>query len=189
MVVPFLAIYLSKLNSLSGYHHWYCFLVSKSRLSFRRHIFRLCAYQKKHAFGFSYKNSRLSYCCFTYNFYLLLFCCVFIGLGSSIYLPAAKSFLVKNVSTAEKVGILSTRLIFSNIGTAIGPLLGMLIFKVHPPLLFSLVGFIFCLLFLLNCTLKNNPDTNTRNKIHFFDFRKLLTIHSWKTLRFMALFS
>lgn len=179
MVVPFLAIYLSKLNSLSvievgtiiGIAFW-CQRAGSllgGILSDYVHI------KKTMLLGLAIRIPGYLIVGFTHNFYLLLLSCVFIGLGSSIYLPAAKSFLVKNVSQVEKVDILSTRLIFSNIGTAIGPLLGMLIFKVHPPLLFSLVSFIFCLLFFLNCTLKDNPDTNTRNKIHFSDFRKLLT--------------
>ncbi|WP_345117323.1 MFS transporter, partial [Bartonella jaculi] len=179
MVVPFLAIYLSKLNSLSaievgtiiGIAFW-CQRAGSllgGILSDYVHI------KKTMLLGLAIRIPGYLIIGFTHNFYLLLLSCVFIGLGSSLYFPAAKSFLVKNVSQADKVDILSTRLIFSNIGTAIGPLLGMLIFKIHPPLLFSFVGFLFCLLFLLNCTLKDNTNTNTHNKIHFSDFRKLLT--------------
>ncbi|WP_246744218.1 MFS transporter [Bartonella grahamii] len=80
---------------------------------------------------------------FTHNFYILLLSCAFIGLGSSLYTPAAKSFLVRNVSRTEKVDALETRSVFVNIGVSIGPLLGMLIFKMLPSLLFSFVGLIF----------------------------------------------
>ncbi len=179
MVVPFLAIYLSKLNSLSaievgsimGTAFW-CQRAGSllgGILSDYVHI------KKTMLLGLAMRIPGYLTIGFTHNFYILLLSCIFIGLGSSMYFPAAKSFLVKNVSTADKVDILATRAIFANIGTAIGPLLGMLILKIHPHLLFSLVGFIFVLLFLLNCTLKESPGTSTLSKINFSDFQKLLT--------------
>ncbi|WP_246257584.1 MFS transporter [Bartonella gabonensis] len=179
MVVPFLAIYLNKLNSLSaievgtiiGTAFW-CQRAGSllgGILSDYVHI------KKTMLLGLAMRIPGYIIIGFTHNFYLLLLSCIVIGLGSSIYFPAAKSFLVKNVFQADKVDILAIRSVFANIGTAIGPLLGMLILKVQPHLLFSLVGFIFILLFLLNCTLKESPENSTRSKINFSDFRKLLT--------------
>ncbi|WP_254493856.1 MFS transporter [Bartonella sp. B1099] len=179
MVVPFLAIYLNKLNSLSaievgtiiGIAFW-CQRAGSllgGILSDYVHIKRTML------LGLALRIPGYFIIGFTHNFYILLLSCILIGLGSSIYFPAAKSFLVKNVSQTDKVDILAIRSIFANIGTAIGPLLGMLILKVHPQLLFSLVGFIFILLLLLNCTLKESRGTSTGSKINFSDFQKLLT--------------
>ncbi len=179
MVVPFLAIYLSKLNSLSaievgtiiGIAFW-----CQRAGSLLGGIFSDYVHIKKTMLlGLAMRIPGYLIIGFTHNFYLLLLSCIVIGLGSSIYFPAAKSFLVKNVSQADKVDILAIRSVFSNIGSAIGPLLGMFILKVQPHLLFSLVGFIFILLFLLNCTLKESLGNSTRSKINFSDFRKLLT--------------
>ncbi|WP_035451552.1 MFS transporter [Bartonella birtlesii] len=178
MIVPFLAIYLNKLDSLSaievgtiiGIAFW-CQRAGSllgGILSDYVHI------KKTMLLGLAMRIPGYLIIGLTHNFYILLLSCIVIGLGSSIYLPAAKSFLVKNVSQADKVDILATRSIFANIGVAIGPLFGMLILKIYPHLLFSLVGLIFILLFLLNCTLKESPGSDTLSKINFSDFRKLL---------------
>ncbi|MBX4335166.1 MFS transporter [Bartonella raoultii] len=193
MVIPFLAIYLNKLNTLSaievstiiGVALW-CQKAGSllgGILSDYVHI------KKTILLGLAIRVPSYLTIGFTHNFYILLLSCIFIGLGSSMYYPAAKSFLVKNVSIAEKVDVLAIRLIFSNTGAAIGPLLGMLIFKIHPHLLFSLVSFIFCLLLLLNTILlKDYTTTNTRNKINFSDFRKLLTNKAMLCVAFFMFF-
>ncbi|SUV45466.1 MFS transporter [Bartonella doshiae] len=189
MVVPFLAIYLNKLHSLSaievGTIIGIAFWCQRAGSLLGGILSDYVHTKKTMLLGLAIRIPGYLIIGFTHNFYILLLSCAFIGLGSSIYLPAAKSFLVKNVSIAEKVDVLATRKIFANIGVASGPLIGMLIFKILPPLLFSLVGCIFFVLLLLNCALKENPDTNIGNKIHFSDFSKLLTN---KTMLSIALF-
>ncbi|PIT69749.1 MFS transporter [Bartonella tribocorum] len=192
MVAPFLAIYLSKLNSLSaievGTIMGTAFWCQKASCLLGGILSDYVHIKKTMLLGLAMRIPGYFIIGFTHNFYILLFSCIVIGLGSSMYFPAAKSFLVKNVSQADKVNILATRSIFANIGIAIGPLLGMLILKIHPHLLFSITGFIFFLLFLLNCTLKESPGTSTStlSQIDFSDFRKLLT---HKTMLRVALFT
>ncbi|WP_375647724.1 MFS transporter [Bartonella sp. CR84HXZ] len=179
MVVPFLAIYLNKLNSLSttevGIIIGVAFLCKKAGSLLGGLLSDYVHVKKTMLLGLATRIPGYLIIGFTHNFYILLLSCAFIGLGSSLYTPAAKSFLVRNVSRTEKVDALATRSVFVNIGVSIGPLLGMLIFKMLPSLLFSFVGLIFFLLFLLNCTLKERSNTNKLDKINFSDFRKLLT--------------
>ncbi len=194
MVVPFLAIYLSKFDSLStteigiiiGVAFW-CQRAGSLLGGILSDYFHT---KKTMLLGLVIRIPVYPIVGLTHNFYLLLLSCALIGLGNSIYLPAAKSFLVKNVSIAEKVDALAIRTIFANIGVAIGPLIGLLIFKILPSLLFSLVGLIFFLLFLLNCTLKERAHNNTLNKINFSDFKKLLTNKAMLNIAFfMFLFT
>ncbi|USP02127.1 MFS transporter [Bartonella taylorii] len=168
MVIPFLAIYLSKFSSSqydrSWNHHWHSFLMPKDGSLLGGVLSDYVHVKKTMLLGLAMRIPGYLIVGFTHNFYILLLSCILIGLGSSLYVPAAKSLLVKSVSTAEKVYALATRSVFANIGTSIGPLLGMLIFKMLPSLLFSFVRLIFFLLFLLNCTLKEGSDTNTFTK-------------------------
>ncbi|UNE53572.1 MFS transporter [Bartonella machadoae] len=179
MVVPFLAIYLNKLNSLTttevGIIIDIAFWCKKAGSLLGGILSDYVHVKKTMLSGLAIRIPGYLIIGFTDNFYILLFSCILIGLGSSIYVPAAKSFLVRNVSIAQKVEALATRSIFNNIGVSIGPVIGMLIFKMVPSLLFSFVGLIFFLLFLLNCALKESFDSKTLDKINFSDFRKLLT--------------
>ncbi|WP_159991008.1 MFS transporter [Pelistega ratti] len=108
------------------------------------------------------------------NFYLLLLSCILIGLGSSIYLPAAKSFLIKVIGENEKVSVLSMRAIFANIGVAIGPIIGVAVFSLSPSVLFTSVGIIFIFLTLLNLKLNGDVNPIETRKISLCDLLALI---------------
>lgn len=96
-------------------------------------------------------------------------------MGSSIYLPAAKSYLVKVAGDKNKVDVLSTRMIFSNTGVAIGPVIGMSVFTLSPSVLFVAVAMIFLLLTLLNLKLDDDNESLAAGQINVKGFSVLLT--------------
>jgi MFS family permease len=127
------------------------------------------------------------------DFYLLLLSCVAIGVGSSIYLPAAKSFLVKHTSEHMRVDVLSLRVVFSNIGVAIGPVIGLVVFEMSPYILFSLVGIIFAILLIMNGLLTDCPRSKHTRELKALDLLRLSTnikmlIIAISTFIFMAMY-
>ncbi len=108
------------------------------------------------------------------NFYLLIVACSLIGLGSSIYLPAAKSFLVNRTDDNKKVEILSIRVILSNVGVALGPVIGLAVFDISPVWLFTSVGLVFASLLFLNLRLSDIERKKEESNPIFSDFNKLL---------------
>ncbi|WP_370930966.1 MFS transporter [Bartonella sp. DGB1] len=158
MVVPFLAIYLQQINTLTsaqiGLILGIAFWCQRAGSFFGGIMSDYLHVKGTMIFGLLVRIPGYLLLGHVCDFYLLLICCILISLGSSIYVPAAKSFLVKTVSDDEKIDVLATRTIFANIGGAVGPVAGMAIFSFSPAILFTIVGVSFLLFTFLNCKLK-----------------------------------
>jgi len=178
MVIPFLAIYLNELNTVStvdvGIIVGIAFWCQKAGSLLGGLLSDFVHVKKTMLLGLAIRIPGYILVGYVTNFYLLIVACSLIGLGSSIYLPAAKSFLIDKCNSDNKVEVLSARMIFSNIGVAIGPVIGLIVFEVSPIWLFSSVGVIFSFLLLLNLKLKYKPNSCTTNLLRFSDFNQLL---------------
>lgn len=179
MVIPFLAIYLTQIQTLAtpqiGFIIGIAFWCQRAG-SFLGGLMADYLHVKATVlFGLIIRIPEYFLVGYVNSFYILLISCSLIGLGSSIYLPAAKSYLVKIVGNENKIDILSTRMIFSNIGVAIGPIIGMSVFTLSPLVLFILVGIIFSALALLNLRLTTHNKKLETNNIRIKDFMTLLT--------------
>lgn len=179
MVIPFLAIYLNHLETITttqvgliiGVAFW-----CQRAGSFLGGIMADYLHAKgTMLLGLTIRIPGYLLVGYVNSFYLLLISCSMIGLGSSIYLPAAKSYLVKIASHKDKINILSTRVIFSNIGVAIGPIIGMSVFTLSPLVLFILVAIVFLVLTLLNLRLDANEEGVEAGQIRAKDFHILIT--------------
>ena len=174
MVIPFLAIYLNELNTINmidvgiiiGVAFW-CQKAGSLLGGISSDFFSI---KGTLLLGLIIRIPGYLLLGFTSDFYILLVSCSLIGLGSSIYLPAAKSYLVQATEDSQRVDALSLRVVFANLGVALGPIIGLVVFSVSASLLFSSVGIIFILLFLLNNRLNSSdvPLEKERLKIHDF---------------------
>ncbi len=179
MVIPFLAIYLSNIDTVSlkqvGIIIGASFWCQKAGSFFGGLISDYLSAKGTMILGLVLRIPGYIFIGYTTSFYPLLISCCLIGLGSSIYIPAAKSFLVKISTEEDKVNILSTRIVFSNIGASVGPLIGMSVFSIAPSILFLSVALIFAILTIFNVKIKNTIEDKITNNISLSDFKKLLT--------------
>lgn len=177
MVIPFLAIYLTSLDTLTtvdagliiGVSFWF----QRAGSLLGGLLSDMFNTKSTMLIGLLIRIPGYFMLGYVTDFYLLTISCSLIGLGSSIYLPAAKSSLVSNVTELDRVSALSIRMIFSNIGVAIAPVLGLFIFKFSPELLFNSVGIMFAILFIFNCYIRSNNDTKDREKFTLKNFYSL----------------
>lgn len=179
MVIPFLAIYLNKLETITtaqvGLIIGVAFWCQRAGSFFGGLMSDYLHIKGTMLLGLLIRIPGYLLVGYVDSFYLLLISCSIIGLGSSIYLPAAKSYLVKVVGEKDKVDVLSTRMIFSNIGVAIGPVIGMTVFSFSPSALFVTVGAIFSILTILNLRLENSNEQLTSDQVSVKDFSVLVT--------------
>ncbi|GEK15723.1 MFS transporter [Aliivibrio fischeri] len=197
MVIPFLAIYLNELNTINtvdvGIIIGVAFWCQRAGSLFGGILSDYFSVKKTLLIGLVIRVPGYLVLGFVSDFYLLLMSCSLIGLGSSIYLPAAKSYLVQATTDKQRVEVLSTRVVFSNIGVALGPVIGLVIFDISPSLLFTSVGAIFTVLLLLNYFLIEEKISSSIDKLNFRDFihlalnYRILTI-AITTFIFMALY-
>lgn len=193
MVIPFLAIYLSKLETITtaqvGLIIGVSFWCQRAGSFFGGLMSDYLQIKGTMLLGLLIRIPGYLLVGYVDNFYLLLISCSLIGLGSSIYLPAAKSYLVKVAGEKDRIDVLSTRMIFSNIGVAIGPVVGMTVFSISPSVLFVTVAVIFSMLTVLNLRLKSTDERLTTNRVSAKDFSVLFTNKMMMTIAlFMFLF-
>ena len=178
MVIPFLAIYLSKLETITtaqvGLIIGVAFWCQRAGSFFGGLMSDYLHIKGTMLLGLTIRIPGYLLVGYVDSFYLLLIVCSIIGLGSSIYLPAAKSYLVKVTSDKDKIDVLSTRMIFSNIGVAIGPVIGMSVFTLSPSVLFVTVAVIFSILTLMNLKLEGRNERLVSSQVSAKDFGVLL---------------
>ncbi|WP_203219090.1 MFS transporter [Vibrio sp. S17_S38] len=177
MVIPFLAIYLDELDTIStvdvGIIIGVAFWCQRAGSLLGGILSDYVNIKKTLLIGLIVRIPGYLALGFVNDFYLLLVSCSLIGLGSSIYLPAAKSYLVQVTNEKQRIEVLSTRVVFSNIGVALGPVIGLAIFEVSARLLFTSVGMIFILLLILNYLLKETNRYSSTDNLKFRDFIEL----------------
>lgn len=178
MVVPFLAIYLNEMSAISttdvGIIIGMAFWCQRAGSLLGGILSDFFSIKKTLLFGLLVRIPGYLLIGFVTNFYLLILACCLIAIGSSMYLPAAKSYLVENSSLEERVNMLSTRVVFANMGIALGPVIGLVIFKISPIALFIFVAFVFVVLAFPNSLLKDSKTPRTNNSLKLGDFFELL---------------
>lgn len=178
MVIPFLAIYLNNIETISttdvGIIIGVAFWCQRAGSLFGGLLSDYFHIKKTMLAGLVIRIPGYILVGLTQDFYLLMLACSLIGLGSSIYLPAAKSFLVKKIDNADRVDVLSLRMVFSNIGVAIGPVIGLAVFKISPVILFSSVAIIFFLLLIFNSRLSDTVNDSSQLTSGLADFYLLI---------------
>lgn len=111
---------------------------------------------------------------YVYSVVSIVFWTLILGLGGALYTPAIKSIMVKESSYEDRVFMLSLRSTALNIGSAIGPLIGMVIFIISPKAVFITTAIIILILAALSqLTLKISTLPNC-NKI--FSLKNILNI-------------
>lgn len=73
---------------------------------------------------------------FAYNFLLMIVIAFFMGLGGALYAPAAKKSMILLTAVAQQLSVLSIRNMAVNIGTILGPLIGLALLQYNFKLLF-----------------------------------------------------
>ncbi|SHF09477.1 MFS transporter [Vibrio gazogenes] len=177
MVIPFLAIYLTSIDTITtvevgtiiGIAFWF----QRAGSLLGGVISDTFSSKSTMLIGLLVRIPGYLMLGYVVDFYLLTLSCSLIGLGSSIYLPAAKSSLVSKVDELDKVNALSLRMICSNVGVAVGPVIGLFIFESSPEILFNTVGAIFTILFFFNCYIEPTKIKKSDSKLTFKDFHSL----------------
>lgn len=80
---------------------------------------------------------------------LLAAALLIVGVGSGIFFPVSKGYLLRLVDEEHQLRAIAVRNVFANAGVAVGPLAGLLVFVQGPGLLFTLAAGIFGVLTVL----------------------------------------
>jgi DHA1 family multidrug resistance protein-like MFS transporter len=113
-----------------------------------------------------------------------------LGLGGAFYTTAAKTTIINEKSYEEKVFILSLRATALNVGSALGPLIGGLVFIMVPKMIFIFTAIMLMILTLISYFTIKVPLSNCENKgISLTDIKSILGNKKiLKLILFMILF-
>ncbi len=120
----------------------------------------------------------------------IVFWTLALGLGGAFYTPAIKSAMVNETSYSERIFILSLRSTALNVGSALGPVLGAMIFIISPKMIFittAIIIFFLALISQLVVKIPSNKDKKLALKLSdvYILFKNPA---AWKLIIFTVLF-